>query len=127
MVGEPGRRTLVDAEGVLFDTVSGAPPAGVVQLVVDDPGPGDPATMAALTAIRALPDDLRDRVAGVAVDEPDDISMALDDGTVVQWGSAGDSPAKADALSALVEQLDSGALEPAETIDVSTPEAVVLR
>ena len=53
VVGEPGRRSLVDAEGVLFDTVTGEPPAGVVPLDVADPGPGDPATMAALDRDRA--------------------------------------------------------------------------
>ena len=46
VVGPPGQRTLVDAHGVLFDTVTGAPPAGVVPLDVASPGPGDAATMA---------------------------------------------------------------------------------
>lgn len=127
VVGEPGRRTLVDAEGVLFDVVTGDPPDGVVALVVDDPGPGDPATMAALTAIRALPGELVGQLAGVAASSPEDISMALGDGTVVEWGSAEQSPAKGSALSALVDRIASGALEPASTIDVTVPEAVVLR
>jgi cell division protein FtsQ len=127
VVGEPGRRTLVDAEGVLFDSVTGDPPDGVVPLVVDTPGPGDPATMAALTAVRALPDSLLGRVAGVAAPSPEDLSMALVDGTVVEWGTADRSPEKGAALAALVDQLDSGALEPAATIDVTVPEAVVLR
>jgi len=127
VVGEPGRRTLVDAEGVLFDSVTGDPPDGVVALVVEDPGPGDPATMAALTAIRALPRGLLGQVAGVAAPSPEDISMALVDGTVVEWGTAEQSPAKASALDALVGQIASGALEPAGTIDVTVPEAVVLR
>jgi cell division protein FtsQ len=83
--------------------------------------------MAALTAIRALPDDLRGEIGGVAAPEPDDISMVLVDGTTVEWGSAEQSPEKAGALAALVDQIASGALEPAETIDVTVPEAVVLR
>jgi cell division protein FtsQ len=127
VVGEPGRRTLVDAEGVLFDSVSGDPPDGVVQLVVDEPGPGDPATMAALTAIGALPRGLVERIAGVAAASPEDVSMVLTDGTVVEWGSAEESSAKASALEALVEQIGGGKLEPAETIDVTVPKAVVLR
>jgi cell division protein FtsQ len=98
-----------------------------VQLVVDHPGPGDPATMAALTAIRALPTALRDEVAGVAAPDPEDITMALVDGTVVRWGGAEESAAKASALAALVGQVAAGTLEPAATIDVSTPESVVLR
>ena len=40
VVGEAGRRSLVDADGVLFDTITGAPPPGVVPLEVADPGPG---------------------------------------------------------------------------------------
>lgn len=127
VVGEPGRRTLVDAEGVLFDSVSGDPPDGVVALVVDAPGPGDPATAAALTAIRALPAELADQVAGVAAPSPEDLSMTLVDGTVVEWGTADRSPAKAAALAALVDQIASGALEAAATIVVTVPEAVVLR
>ncbi len=127
VVGEPGRRTLLDARGVLFDSVSGDPPDGVVPLVVDGPGPGDPETMAALTAIRALPRDLLPRIAGVAAPSPEGISMVLVDGTVVEWGSAEQSAAKAGALDALVDQIASGALEPATTIDVTVPEAVVLR
>jgi cell division protein FtsQ len=127
VVGEPGNRSLIDADGVLFDSVSGDPPAGVVPLVVDSPGPGDPATMAALTAIRAFPAALREQVAGVAAPDPDAISMALVDGTVVRWGDAGKSPAKASALTALIGQIAAGTLEPASTIDVSAPEAVVLR
>ena len=127
VVGEPGRRTLVDAQGVLFDSVSGDPPEGVVALVVDAPGPGDPATMAALTAIQAMPSGLRGQVASLAAPSPEAISMVLDDGTVVVWGTAADSPAKAGALAALVDQIASGAIEPATTIDVTVPEAVVLR
>ena len=53
--------------------------------------------------------------------------MVLLDGTQVEWGSAEESPEKAGALAALVDQIASGALESAETIDVTVPEAVVLR
>ena len=127
VVGEPGRRTLVDAEGVLFDTVTGEPPAGVVPLDVAEPGPGDPATMAALAAVGALPDDIRGEVAAVTAASAEDISLTLTDGTQVRWGGPEQSDRKGSALAAIVEQLADGDLEPAETIDVSTPEAVVLR
>jgi cell division protein FtsQ len=127
VVGEPGRRTLLDATGVLFDTVSGAPPAGVVPLDVAAPGPGDPATMAALTAVEALSGDLRGRVASVAAGPTGDITMTLTDGTLVGWGGPEQSRRKATALSATLGQLAHGGLEPAATIDVSTPGDVVLR
>jgi cell division protein FtsQ len=127
VVGEPGSRSLVDARGVLFDTVTGAPPAGVVPLKVPSPGPGDPATMAALTAVEALSSRLRGQVASVAATTPDDVTLTLTDGTLVRWGGPEKSGRKGDALEAVIGQLAKGALDPATTIDVSTPEAVVLR
>ena len=127
VVGSPGARSLVDAEGVLFDTVTGAPPAGVVPLDVPTPGPGDPATMAVLSAIGAVPTDLRPEVASAAATTADDITLTLTDGTVVRWGGPEQSGRKGAALAGLVEQIADGDLEPAATIDVSTPKAVVLR
>jgi cell division protein FtsQ len=127
IVGEPGRRTLVDAKGVLFDTVSGAPPAGVVPLDVPSPGPGDPATTAALAAVEALSDDLRTQVASVAATPAGETTLTLTDGTLVRWGGPERSERKAAALAALIDQLAHGDLEPAATIDVSTPEDAVLR
>ena len=69
--GRRARRAAIAGgrRGVLFDTVTGAPPAGVVPLDVPRPGPDDPATMAALAAIEALPRGLRDQV-GVASPRP---------------------------------------------------------
>jgi cell division protein FtsQ len=127
VVGDPGRRTLVDADGVLFDTVSGAPPAGVVPIDVASPGPGDPATRAALTAVGALSTDLRRQVTSVSAGTPDDITLTLTDGTLVRWGGPEKSGRKGDALEAVLGQLAKGALDRATTIDVSAPEAVVLR
>ncbi|HVD27556.1 MAG TPA: FtsQ-type POTRA domain-containing protein [Mycobacteriales bacterium] len=127
IVGEPGQRWLVDAEGVLFDTVTGAPPPGVVPLEVAHPGPDDPATTAVLAALRALPTDLRRDVASAGATTAEDVSLTLADGTLVRWGGSEQSDRKGAALVALIEQLADGDLEPAETIDVSIPEAVVLR
>jgi cell division protein FtsQ len=127
VVGAPGQRTLVDAHGVLFDTITGAPPAGVVPLDLASPGPGDRATMAALAAVEAMSTDLRKRVASVAVPSAEDITLTLTDGTVVQWGGPEESDRKGSALAATLEQLADEKLDPAKTIDVSTPEAVVLR
>jgi cell division protein FtsQ len=127
VVGEPGRRSLVDAEGMLFDAVSGEPPAGVVPLDVEEPGPGDPATMAGLAAIAALPAEAREEVALATVLAPEEIVLTLTDDTVVHWGSADESAEKAAVLAALIGQLDAGTLEPATEIDVSAPDAVVLR
>lgn len=127
VTGPPGRRSLVDAAGVLFDTVTGAPPAGVVPVEVPRPGPGDPATMAVLAAVEALPTELRPQVGSAAATTAEDITLTLTDGTLVRWGGAAESGRKAAALGALIEQLADGGLAPATTIDVSTPKAVVLR
>ena len=127
VVGSRGARSLVDAEGVLFDTVTGEPPAGVVPLDVPTPGPGDPATMAVLSAIEALPTDLRPDVESAAATTAGDITLTLTDGTVVRWGGPEESGRKGTALAGLIEQIADGDLEPAATIDVSTPKAVVLR
>ena len=124
---EAGTRSLVDADGVLFDTVTGAPPAGVVPLDVADPGPDDRATRAALSALVALPVDVRGDVAGARATTPEDVTLTLRDGTTVLWGSDERARDKADALVALLGQLRAGTLGPAGTIDVSTPAAVVLR
>jgi len=127
VVTEGGTRQLMDAGGVLFDTITGEPPAGVVPLDVTDPGPDDPATTAALGALTALPRDVRDQVTGAAARTADDVTLTLTDGRSVLWGSADRTERKAEVLAALLDQLDSGALDPADTLDVSTPDSVVLR
>jgi cell division protein FtsQ len=128
VVEEAGRRTLVDGEGVLFDTITGAPPDGVVPLEVDDPSAGDPATLAGLGAIAALPPEVRERVARVTASEGGAaVVLRLDDGTSVLWGDGGESVRKAAVLVALLSQIEAGAVEPAGTLDISAPGAVVLR
>jgi cell division protein FtsQ len=127
VVEQAGRRTLIDGEGVPFDTISGEPPAGVVALDVADPGPDDPATEAALSAIVALPDRVRERLVEVTARSPREITLRLDGGTTVLWGSGDKAAEKATVLTALLQQIESGSLEAAGTLDVSTPGAVVLR
>nr|WP_204261266.1 FtsQ-type POTRA domain-containing protein [Blastococcus saxobsidens] len=127
VVGTPGRRSLVDAEGILFDTVTGDPPRGVVELEVADPGPDDAATVAGLGAIRALPVGLREDVERVAVPGPERVELTMTDGTVVVWGGPDESATKGQVLVALLDRIADGALEPAAVIDVSAPDAVVLR
>ncbi len=127
VVEQAGTRSLVDADGVLFDTVTGEPPAGAVPLDVATPGPDDPATRAALGALVSLPGPVRDEVAAARADSSEDVTLTLTDGTTVVWGGPDDAADKSDALVALLDQVAAGALEPAATIDVSAPGAVVLR
>jgi cell division septal protein FtsQ len=127
VVEQAGTRSLVDASGVLFDTVTGEAPDGVVPLDVASPGPDDPATRSALGALVSLPADVRAQVTGARATTGEDVTLTLADGTAVVWGGAEDADDKAAALVALLAQVDSGALDPAATIDVSAPRAVVLR
>lgn len=133
VVERSGSRMLVDAAGVLFDEVTGAPPGGVVRLEVDRPGPDDAATAAALDAIAALPADVRTRVAiaSAGPEGPGKASVAvvlhLADGTEVRWGDATQARRKAAVLGALLAQVEAGELEGADVVDVSAPGAVVLR
>lgn len=127
VVTQDGRRSLADADGVLFDTVTGEPPPGVVPVEVPHPVRGDPAFRAALSAVGALAGPVRGQVRQVTATNGQDVTLHLADGTTVVWGSGQDSARKATVLAALLDQLSSGALEPAKTIDVSAPNAVVLR
>ena len=127
VVGEAGRRSLVDERGVLFDTVTGGVPAGVVPLSVRDPGPDDEATRAALTAIAALPETVREQVAQVRAMDANAIVLTLGDGTVVRWGGADEPGKKAGILAALLDQLAAETIEPAAELDLSVPSAVVVR
>jgi cell division protein FtsQ len=128
VVEEGGRRTLVDAEGVLFDTITGEPPAGVVPLEVDDPAADDPDTAAGLAAIAALPPEVRGQVSLVTAERAGSaVVLHLDDGTTVVWGDGSDAARKATVLVALLQQIAAGDVEPAEELDVSAPGAVVLR
>jgi cell division protein FtsQ len=127
VVTEGGTRRLVDAGGVVFDTITGDPPAGVVPLDVTDPGPDDAATTAALGALTALPGGVRAQVTGVAARTGDDVTLTLTDGRSVLWGSAAQTERKAVVLGAVLAQIEAGALDPAGTVDVSTPDSVVLR
>jgi len=127
VVSADGTQRLVDAGGVVFDTITGDAPAGVVPLEVSTPGPDDAATTAALGALTALPRHVRAEVTGVSARTADDVTLSLTDGRSVLWGSAADTARKADVLDALLDQLEDGALEPADVLDVSTPDSVVLR
>jgi cell division protein FtsQ len=127
VVEDAGSRSLVDRDGILFDTITGDPPAGVVPLTVPDPGPDDAATTAALGALTSLPRDVRDQVTGVSATSADDVTLILTDGRTVLWGSADQTDRKSRVLDGLLDQIEAGTLEPAGTLDVSTPDAVVLR
>ncbi len=98
---------------------------GVVPLEVASPAEGDPDTAAALAAIEALPPELRGQVSLVtAEDAGSAVALHLDDDTTVVWGDGGEASRKAAVLVALLQQIEAGEIEAAETLDVSAPGAV---
>jgi cell division protein FtsQ len=127
VVDRDGQRVLVDAAGVLFDTITGPAPAGVVPLDVAAPGPGDPAFRAALAAVGALPAAVRTQVTRIAAPTPGGVVLTLPGPLTVLWGDGSAGAAKAAVLRSLLDQFRSGALPKAAVVDVSAPDAVVLR
>jgi cell division protein FtsQ len=127
VVQSAGQRYLVDDEGVLFDTITGDPPSGVVPLDVRTPKAGDRAFTAGLAALASLPRGVRSDVVSARATTAEDVTLTLADGTTVLWGDGADSEAKGRVLSSLLGQIAAGTLDPADTIDVSAPDSVVLR
>lgn len=119
VVDVDGVQWLIDHTGVLFAQVT-QPPAGTPALQVQAAGPEDRATQAALDVIGALPADIVGQVATVAAQSPDSVVLTLTGGRTVIWGSAADSERKALVLAGVFAR-------PGHTIDVSSPDAVVLR
>ena len=95
-----------------------------------DPGPGDPATEAgARPRSRRCPRDVRDAGRpGHRRRRRRTSRCAWHDGTDVRWGDGSDSPSARRRCSPRCSSRSRAArLEPAGTIDVSAPDAVVLR
>nr|WP_221473888.1 FtsQ-type POTRA domain-containing protein [Planomonospora venezuelensis] len=114
-----GAFALVDRHGVVIEMKGAAPPALPV-LRLNRPGPGDPATAAALAVVGALPEELAFRVAEVLAPSAETVSLRLRDGRSVVWGGP-DRPAdKARVLSALLGR-------PADIYDVSSPDVVTVK
>lgn len=127
VVEQNGTRSLVDADGLLFDTVTGDVPPGVVPVDVPTPGPGDRATTAALAVVQTLPASVRSVLTGVRATGAADVTLTLTGGRTVLWGGPDDAERKARVLGALLQQIAAGTLDEAGLVDVSVPDSVVLR
>jgi cell division protein FtsQ len=104
---------LYDRDGVDFATEP-SPPT-LPYLDVDNPGPNDPATRAALQVMTALAPEVADQVSRVAAPSVASITLTLTDGRVVVWGGADRTAEKAQKLAALLTR-------PGHTYDVSSPD-----
>jgi cell division protein FtsQ len=104
---------LFDRDGVDFAT--GPPPPNLPYLEVDNPGPSDPPTKAALAVMTALRPEVAGQVARVSAPSVASITLTLVDGREVVWGTTDRTEEKAQKLAALLTQ-------PGHTYDVSSPD-----
>lgn len=105
---------LVDGSGLPYLTVGKAPP-GVPRLDLPKVSPGDPATMAAVRVVDALPGELRKKVTTVTATRQGDVRFTLADGRQVKWGTAEESARKAAVLKVLLSR-------PGKVYNVSSPD-----
>lgn len=111
--------TLVDAAGVVLSTTAERP-AGQPVLTVEG-GPESSAFESAGLVVRSLPADVRGALTAVTATTADDVTLTLDSGLRVVWGSADESGLKALTLSAAM-----AAHPDAASIDVTSPDVAVV-
>jgi cell division protein FtsQ len=104
---------LYDRDGVDFATAP--PPPALPYLDVDNPGPSDPATKAALAVLLALRPEVVAQVGRIAAPSVASITLTLTDGRTVIWGTNERTEEKAEKLAALLTQ-------PGRIYDVSSPD-----
>jgi cell division protein FtsQ len=104
---------LFDRDGV--DFAAAPPPPGLPYLDTDNPGPSDPPTKAALQVLTALRPEVFSQVSRVAAPSVAGITLTLNDGREVIWGTTDRTEEKALKLGALLTQ-------PGTTYDVSSPD-----
>ncbi|GAA2659108.1 MULTISPECIES: FtsQ-type POTRA domain-containing protein [Nonomuraea] len=113
------KAALIDRKGVVTEVRPSAPPELPV-LRVDRPGPGDPATVAAIKVIGGLPEALLMKIDEVRATSPEGISFRLTNGRTVIWGGADRGEDKARVLEALLPRT-------ARVYDVSSPDVVSMK
>ncbi|OBG29346.1 cell division protein FtsQ [Mycobacterium sp. 852002-51057_SCH5723018] len=104
---------LFDRDGVDFATAP--PPPALPYIDVADPGPNDPATKAALQVLLALRPEVASQVGRIAAPSVASITLTLNDGRAVIWGTTDRAEEKAEKLAALLTQ-------PGKVYDVSSPD-----
>lgn len=109
---------LFDRDGVDFAVAP--PPPGVPYLDTENPGPNDPATLAALQVMTSLRPDVASQVGRVSAPSVAAITLTLIDGREVVWGTTDRTEEKALKLAALLTQ-------PGQTYDVSSPDLPTVR
>jgi cell division protein FtsQ len=103
---------VMDAEGVLFRRTTER--AAELPLVAIGSRADDSVLREAASVVAGLPSDLVDRVRQLTASSMDSITLTLQDGREVRWGSAAETPEKVRVLSVLLTQR-------AKVYDVSVP------
>ena len=109
---QPEGYVLVDKSGVAYQTQQVLPPEVLLAVV----NPGDvPLLSEMATVATALPKKLRGTVDRMTASNRDSITLVLESGRTVTWGSSSDSELKAQVVTALLKR------KPKSSIDVSSP------
>ncbi|GGS86110.1 cell division protein FtsQ/DivIB [Nonomuraea spiralis] len=114
-----GRFAVVDKQGVVIE-VKDTSPFMLPLLKVDRPAAGDPATMAALQVVQALPPVVAGKVRLVRAASAEGVTLELSDGRTVLWGGADRPEEKGRILVSLLKRK-------ATLYDVSSPDVVTLK
>jgi cell division protein FtsQ len=104
---------LFDRDGVDFATAP--PPPGLAYFDVENPGPTDPPTQAAMQVMSALRPEVVAQVSRVAAPSVASVTLTLVDGRTVVWGTTDRTDEKSEKLTALLTQ-------PGRVYDVSSPD-----
>jgi cell division protein FtsQ len=113
------RFTLIDDQGVPYQTVSEVP-GGLPMARLAAPGPHDVNTRAALTVLAALSDELREQLVAISVARPARIQLELRRNRTVVWGDDTASDTKSQEATALLKRKGN-------RIDVSAPAVVTIK
>jgi cell division protein FtsQ len=109
----PDGAHVFDRDGVDFAIMP--PPPGVPYLDVENPGPNDAPTKAALEVITSLRPEVASQVGRISAPSVAAITLTLTDGREVVWGTTDRTEEKALKLGALLTQ-------PGHVYDVSSPD-----
>jgi cell division protein FtsQ len=102
------------------DFAAAPPPPATPYIDVDNPGPDDPTSKAALAVLLALRPEVAAQVGRIAAPSVASITLTLADGRTVIWGTNERTEEKAEKLAALLTQ-------PGRTYDVSSPDLPTVR
>ena len=113
---------LVDTTGDQFRAVDTRPPHLPLLVITAGSGPADPRVTASAvaTVAAALPAGVRARIDSIQALDPQTITLVLNSGRVVRWGSVERTADKARVLSALLQV-------PGSQLDVTDPDQPFVR